>query len=257
MDVGILPPPPPPAALAEEAEAAVVEAETPALPPTIRDDSITLQPTKLSQIPKERLSAEYKTPKQLLSDIKFFFTNYGKSLQTERRRFKAMTPSQRRSLPALKRLHNQITGRLQASSDEGGSDKRIGIVLSAGDYLRDEVRNIILSMPGTLSAVKVNEMKIDINIMDEGRSDGTEVGDRIIKRAPMGGVMSKGEGITKYIPSSGDSGGDPEMRAPRRKGRGIQMLGAQKRTQVTTANRMVKNNPFQRSRPTMRLKYFA
>ena len=167
-----------------------------------------------------------------------------------------MTASQRRSLPALKRLHNQITGRLQASSDEG-SDKRIGIVLSAGDYLRDEVRNIILSMPGTLSAVGVNEMKIDINIMDSSKSDGTEVGDRIIKRAPMGGVMSKGEGITKYIPSSGDSGGDPEMRAPRRKGRGIQMLGAQKRTQVTTATRMVKNNPFQRSRPTMRLKYFA
>ena len=213
-------------------------------PRTAPSEAPDLLPTKIDAIPEVRLSPSNKSAAALVDDIRYFLKNFPKALKSEKASFAKISKT---SVPLLTRLHAKIVGKLKPSGPEGAG-KKVGIVLDGKAYIASEVRKLM--MGSDMRNLRPGDMVIDVADDPLKPKDG-DVGGWDVKKSHSGGVAAQREAIYRAMPSE-----NPEAEPKKRKkGRGIQMLPSAERNLMTASNRMARNNPFQRERKTMRLKF--
>ena len=226
------------------------QSETPSGP---RGEPFVL-PTAIDSIPPARLSSSFKSVAELNSDIRYFLKNFATILKPEAAAYKKVD---KKSLPLLIRLHSRIVGKLspKVNSETG---KKIGVVLDAKAYIAAEVKRLM--QESTFSQMRPDDVVVDVGQNDPEQKDVKDIGDFEVKRSADGGLSSRRESIYRYAPTEGDPavGLQGKSAKQKKKPRRLNMLPAEQINQSTTAQRLVKQNPFLRSdRRTNRLIYLS
>ena len=217
-------------------------------------DDLQPLPSKSDFIPPMRLGTRGKDVRELLDDISFFMKNFKSQLKREGDFFKQIDKT---NLSQVRELHDRIVGKLapkQKSKDEG---KRVGIVVNADDYIREQMKRILQEQ--TFSSLRPQDVVIDVGSRRaEGReSDNKDFGDFQVKRTIDGGLASKREAVYRYMPSERDDQvGERDLSTlQKRKPKRLALPKSRLNNERTTAIRMNLNNPFRVPQKTMKLKY--
>ena len=222
--------------------------------PTRRREEPFVLPTAIDSIPPARLSSSFKTVAELNSDIRYFLKNFASILKPEAAAYKKLD---KKSLPLLIRFHSRIVGKLSPSvNSETG--RKIGVVLDAKAYIESEVKRLM--QESTFSQMRPDDVVVDVGQNDPEQKDVKDIGDFEVKRSADGGLSSRRESIYRYAPTEGDPavGLQGKSAKQKKKPRRLNMLPAEQINQSTTAQRLVKQNPFLRSdRRTNRLIYLS
>ena len=216
-------------------------------------DDLQPLPSKSDFIPPMRLGTRGKDVKELLDDISFFMKNFKSQLKKEGEFFKQIDKT---NISQVRELHDRIVGKL-APKQKTEKDKRVGIIVNADDYIREQMKRILQEQ--TFSSLRPQDVVIDVGSKRaEGReSDNKDFGDFEVKRTIDGGLASKREAVYRYMPSEKDDEvnevGKSEIQ--RKKPRRLELPKTKLNNQRTTAIRMNLNNPFRVPQKTMKLRY--
>ena len=224
-------------------------APAPAQPPAERKrpkESSILDPTPVTSvdlIPNERRSAEFKTAKQLRSDIEFFFESFPDMLEKEMREYIRVNKTSKKE---LSRFHRKIMGKLQPSESISPEQKKVGVVISADEYIKQAINKALIDAK-MLSMNPADVVELSVKGADK-KEDTESYGSYEVKKSKSGKLSAQKEPIYRYVPKVNEEA----EREPR-----SSMLRVKKReTLPQTAKRQVRNNPFlQRQTNSIRLKY--
>ena len=97
-------------------------------------------PTKAELIPKIRLSTRGKDIKELLDDINYFLSNFKSQLKKEKDFFSKVD---KKNINQLRELHGRIVGKLQPNLPARETDKKVGVVINADEYIREQMKRIL------------------------------------------------------------------------------------------------------------------
>jgi len=217
--------------------------------------SVPINATKAELIPKERLSAEGKSVKELLSDILYFFQNFPKQLKSIRSKWNKLPMAQKKNEAVLKRYHGMIVGTLQpeGSKADEGKEAKVGIVVDAEQYIEMKMREIMLD--SRFANMQPAEL-IDVN---EGikKKKASDMGAFEVRQGLRGGKsFIQREPVYKAISTSQPEQVAVQMRPagkatqPKR----FSLMPAKQMNLATTAKKFNNANPFARSVPTITLK---
>ena len=209
-------------------------------------ESAILDPTPVTSvdlIPNERRSAEFKTAKQLRSDVEFFFESFPEMLEKEMREYIRVNKTSKKELA---RFHRKIMGKLQPSESVSPEQKKVGIVISADEYIKQAINKALIDAK-MLSMNPADVVELSVKGADK-KDDTESYGSYEVKKSKSGKLSAQKEPIYRYVPKVNEEA----EREPR-----SSMLRVKKReTLPQTAKRQVRNNPFlQRQTNTVRLKY--
>jgi len=235
---------------AAAAAAPAAPAPEPAQPPAERKrpkESSILDPTPVTSvdlIPNERRSAEFKTAKQLRSDIEFFFESFPDMLEKEMREYIRVNKTSKKE---LSRFHRKIMGKLQPSESISPEQKKVGVVVSADEYIKQAINKALIDA----KMLSMNPADVvELSVKGEDKKDDTQsYGSYEVKKSRSGKLAAQKEPIYRYVPKVNEE----QEREPRRSA-GLQLR--KRETLPQTAKRQVRNNPFLRTPNTsVRLKY--
>jgi hypothetical protein len=145
----------------------------------------------------------------------------------------------------LKRVHKQIVAKLRAGK-KPESDKKIGIIISGSEFIKEKLKEIILE--NSINGLSAQDLLI--NVEGKEKEKVSDVGTYEIKVGADGMPSAKKEPIYRYIPE--------EKQAPvrlKRKPARIPLPQTKYRGLEQTAKMEVRNNPFAKKQPSIRLKY--
>ena len=236
-----------------EAEPAVEPAVAPAVAP-VADEPITATEPAVSTeikrsvstveqpsfgstkdaIPKKRLISDGKSAVQLYNDILYFkknFPNETKNIEFD---------SRNRNPEYLLRKHKEFVSKLKPDGPDG--DKKVGVIITASEYIKDKLKEIILE--NSINGLTAKDLIVDI----EGEADTSEdIQSYEFKTGPNGMPFARKEPIYKYIPES-----NPQIQLTKGK---IPNTVTKYRGLEVTARQQVRQDPFVKPRKTIRLKY--
>jgi Arc/MetJ-type ribon-helix-helix transcriptional regulator len=210
-------------------------------------ESAILDPTPVTSvdlIPNERRSAEFKTAKQLRTDIEFFFESFPDMLEKEMREYIRVNKTSKKE---LSRFHRKIMGKLQPSDSVSPEQKKVGIVISADEYIKQAINKALIDA----KMLSMNPADVvELSVKGADKKDNTEsYGSYEVKKSESGKLAAQKEPIYRYVPKVIEE----QEREPRRTA-GLQLR--QRETKPQTAKRQIRNNPFlQRHTNNVRLKY--
>ena len=209
-------------------------------------ESAILDPTPVTSvdlIPNERRSAEFKTAKQLRSDVEFFFESFPEMLEKQMREYIRVNKTSKKELA---RFHRKIMGKLQPSESVSPDQKKVGIVISADEYIKQAINKALIDAK-MLSMNPADVVELSVKGADK-KEDTESYGSYEVKKSKSGKLSAQKEPIYRYVPKVNEEA----EREPR-----SSMLRVKKReTLPQTAKRQVRNNPFlQRQTNSVRLKY--
>jgi hypothetical protein len=212
-------------------------------------DKLQPLPSKSDFIPPMRLGTRGKDIKELLDDISYFMKNFKSQLKREGEFFKQID---KKNISQVRELHDRIVGKL--APKQKSEAKRVGIVLNADDYIREQMKRILQEQ--TFSNLRPQDVVIDVGKREAG-TDNKDFGDFEIKRTIDGGLASKREAVYRYMPTENDTQVNAEDLTEReqRKPKRISLPKPRLNNERTTAIRMNVRNPFRVPQKTMKLKY--
>lgn len=155
------------------------------------------QPNKIDEIPNSRLSVDFKDKKELMEDIKYFFDNFGSVLKSEQSQYRS---SNKNNIDVLKRIHKKIVGRLQV--DKSKSNKRMGVILSGDDFIKQKINEILLSKQ--MAGTNAKDLTVDIESKEKKDSDVNDIGLYEVKTASGGREAYRREPVYRLMPSEND-----------------------------------------------------
>lgn len=216
-------------------------------------DDLKPLPSKSDFIPPMRLGTRGKDLKDLLDDIMFFMENFKGQLKKESEFLKKVDTS---NIDQVRELHNRIVAKL-APKEKREEGKRIGIVVNADEYIREQMKKILQEQ--TFSSLRPDDVVIDVGSKRvEGRdSDNKDFGDFAVKRTIDGGLASTREAVYRYMPSENDPdvGEEGQTNRQRKKPNRLSMPKPRLNNERTNAIRMNVRNPFRVPQKTIKLKY--
>ena len=217
------------------------------------DIDINRVPTKIELIPKERLSAEDKSIKQLQDDIEYFYREFKEKLKNIRK-------TKSNNLSILKRFHKRITGLLGGNLDlskdlsKDDTDKKtMGIVIKGSEFIKEKLKEIILE--SSIDGLSAQDLLI--NISDESTGDKSkDAGQYQFKTNKISGkTYASGEPVYRYILNEDPEQTDKQSAVYKQPIHKIPNPKTMFRSQVITSRKAVANNPFiNANQPTIRLK---
>ena len=208
--------------------------------------------TKAELIPKERLSSRGKDIKELLNDINYFLSNFKSQLKKEKDFYNKVD---KKNINQLRELHARIVGKLQPNLPPIEKDKKVGVVINADEYIREQMKRILNE--STFSNLRPSDVVIDVgNRKAEGR-DTADYGDFEIKKTLDGGLAVQREAVYRYMPSENDDRVNEEnlTERQRKKPNRLALPKSRLNNERTNAIRQTINNPFRRPQKTVKLKY--
>ncbi len=229
------------AAVADEpitADESAVTATEPAVSTEIKRSVTTAEQPSFGStkdsIPKKRLISDGKSAVQLYNDIVYFkknFPNETKNIEFD---------SRNRNPEYLLRKHKEFVAKLKPDGPE--ADKKVGVIITASEYIKDKLKEIILE--NSINGLTAKDLIIDI----EGEADTSEdIQSYEFKTGPNGMPFARKEPIYKYIPES-----NPQIQLTKGK---IPNTVTKYRGLEVTARQQVRQDPFVKPRKTIRLKY--
>ena len=213
------------------------------------DIDIDRVPTKIELIPKERLSAEDKSIKQLQDDIDYFYREFKEKLKNIRK-------TKSNNLSILKRFHKRITGLLGGNLDLSKDDtdkKTMGVVIKGSEFIKEKLKEIILE--SSIDGLSAQDLLI--NISDESTGDKSkDAGQYQFKTNKISGkTYANGEPVYRYILNEDPEQTDKQSAVYKQPIHKIPNPKTMFRSQVITSRKAVANNPFiNANQPTIRLK---
>ena len=215
-------------------------------------DDLKPLPSKSDFIPPMRLGTRGKDLKDLLEDIMFFMKNFKGQLKKEAEFLKKVDTS---NIDQVRELHNRIVGKLAPKERGGGEGKRIGVVVNADEYIREQMKKILQEQ--TFSSLRPDDVVIDVGSRASEGRDTKDFGDFAIKRTIDGGLASSREAIFRYMPNENDEevGEKGQTEKQRKKPNRLSLPKPRLNNERTNAIRMNVRNPFRVPQKTMKLKY--
>jgi hypothetical protein len=184
-------------------------------------------PTDINKIPQSRKSAEFKTKKQLINDIYYFFKNYKLVLQDEIQLMPKM-----KTTAQLKELHNRIVGKLSTSEmDEPEKQEGPRLFINAEDYINNRIRQLIAEH-GLDGLAPVDF--VDLNKQPD---DTTNVGSYTLKKNKAGLAVANRAPVFRSIPTTRPT-------PPQKKHIHLKTMPTQEWSKANVANRLSLDNPF-------------
>jgi hypothetical protein len=253
---GAPPPPPPP----PQQAGAQVQQPPPSPFGQTRDPVLAgmsggeLPPTKAELIPKERLSTEGKSAKELMGDIMYFFKNFAQQLKPIKAKWDKLSKRQKSNEAVLKRYHGMIVGRLQPEGSKAeAKEGQVGIVVDAEQYIEMKMREIMLD------ARFANMQPADLIDVNEGmkKKQASDMGAFEVRQGLRGGKsFIQREPVYKAISTSQPEQIAQQMRPPGKatQPKRFSLMPAKQINLATTAKKFNSANPFARSIPTITLK---
>ena len=215
--------------------------------------NIQALPTKAELIPKERLSSRGKDIKELLNDINYFLSNFKSQLKKEKDFYNKVD---KKNINQLRELHGRIVGKLQPNLPPIQTDKKVGVVINADEYIREQMKRILNE--STFSNLRPSDVVIDVgNRKAEGR-DTADYGDFEVKKNLLdGGLAVQREAVYRYMPSENDDmvNEKDQTQIQRKKPNRLALPKSRLNNERTNAIRQTVNNPFRRPQKTVKLKY--
>jgi hypothetical protein len=224
--------------------------------PDMRTEIDDLQPlpSKADFIPPMRLGTSGKDINELLEDIMYFMKNFKGQLKREGEIFKEVDKT---NIEQLRKLHNKIVGKLAPKQKKEEQGKKIGIIVNADEYIREQMKKILNEQ--VFSNLRPQDVVIDVGSRAaEGRdTNNKDFGDFSVKRTIDGGLASTREAVFRYMPSQNDQdvGEEGNTEKQRKKPNRITMPKSRLNNERTNAIRMNVRNPFRIPQKTMKLKY--
>ena len=209
-------------------------------------------PTKAELIPKERLSTRGKDIKELLNDINYFLSNFKSQLKKEKDFYNKVD---KKNINQLRELHGRIVGKLQPNLPARETDKKVGVVINADEYIREQMKKILNE--STFSNLRPSDVVIDVgNRKAEGRNT-SDYGDFEVKKTLDGGLAVQREAVYRYMPSENDDmvNEEDQTQRQRKKPNRLALPKSRLNNERTNAIRQTVNNPFRRPQKTVKLKY--
>lgn len=147
----------------------------------------------------------------------------------------------------LSRFHRKIMGKLQPSDSVSPDQKKVGIVISADEYIKQAINKALIDAK-MLSMNPADVVELSVKGTDK-KDDTESYGSYEVKKSRSGKLAAQKEPIYRYVPKVNEE----QEREPRRTA-GLQLR--QRETKPQTAKRQVRNNPFlKRNTNNVRLKY--
>ena len=209
-------------------------------------------PTKAELIPKERLSTRGKDIKELLNDINYFLSNFKSQLKKEKDFYNKVD---KKNINQLRELHGRIVGKLQPNLPAREKNKKVGVVINADEYIREQMKKILNE--STFSNLRPSDVVIDVgNRKAEGRNTA-DYGDFEVKKTLDGGLAVQREAVYRYMPSENDDmvNEEDQTQRQRKKPNRLALPKPRLNNERTNAIRQTVNNPFRRPQKTVKLKY--
>ena len=198
-------------------------------------------PSKIDLIPPERLSSEFKSAKELESDIEYFFKTFPKPLEKIKK-----TYSKAKKTPQyLKRTHKRIVAVLRAGAKE--SKEKVGVIIEGSEFIKDKLREIYLE--------EINKgltaEDLIMNVQKEEKTGKEDIGFYEIKTGPSGKEHSQREPIYSAVPEGEEFDAKKEFKKePAR----LKTLPTEYRSRFTYEDAIAKNNPFIRPQSKIQLR---
>ena len=198
-------------------------------------------PSKIDLIPPERLSSEFKSAKELESDIEYFFKTFPKPLENIKK-----TYSKAKKTPQyLKRTHKRIVAVLRAGAKE--SKEKVGVIIEGSEFIKDKLREIYLE--------EINKgltaEDLIMNVQKEEKTGKEDIGFYEIKTGPSGKEHSQREPIYSAVPEGEEFDAKKEFKKePAR----LKTLPTEYRSRFTYEDAIAKNNPFIRPQSKIQLR---
>ena len=198
-------------------------------------------PSKIDLIPPERLSSEFKSAKELESDIEYFFKTFPKPLENIKK-----TYSKAKKTPQyLKRTHKRIVAVLRAGAKE--SKEKVGVIIEGSEFIKDKLREIYLE--------EINKgltaEDLIMNVQKEEKTGKEDIGFYEIKKGPSGKEHSQREPIYAAVPEGEEFDAKKEFKKePAR----LKTLPTEYRSRFTYEDAIAKNNPFIRPQSKIQLR---
>ena len=198
-------------------------------------------PSKIDLIPPERLSSEFKSAKELESDINYFFKTFPKQLENIKK-----TYSKAKKTPQyLKRTHKRIVAILRAGAKE--SKEKVGVIIEGSEFIKDKLREIYLE--------EINKgltaEDLIMNVEKETAKDKSDIGFYEIKKGASGKEHSQREPIYSKIPEGAEF--DPKKEFSKKPAR-LNTLPTEYRSRFTYENTLYENNPFTKPQSRIQLR---
>jgi hypothetical protein len=215
-------------------------------------DDLKPLPSKSDFIPPMRLGTRGKDLKDLLEDIMFFMKNFKGQLKKEAEFLKKVDTS---NIDQVRELHNRIVAKLAPKERKEGEGKRIGVVINADEYIREQMKKILQEQ--TFSSLRPDDVVIDVGSKAAEGRDTKDFGDFAIKRTIDGGLASSREAIFRYMPNENDEevGEKGQTEKQRKKPNRLSLPKSRLNNERPNAIRMNVRNPFRVPQKTMKLKY--
>ena len=198
-------------------------------------------PSKIDLIPPERLSSEFKSAKELESDINYFFKTFPKQLE----KIKKTYVKAKKSPEYLKRTHKRIVAILRAGAKE--SKEKVGVIIEGSEFIKDKLREIYLE---EISKGLTAEDLI-MNVEKEKSKEKGDIGFYEIKKGASGKEHSQREPIYGKVPIGDEFNPKDEFtKKPAR----LNTLPTEYRSRFTYENTMYNNNPFTKPQSRIQLR---
>jgi len=209
-------------------------------------------PTKAELIPKIRLSSRGKDIKELLDDINYFLSNFKSQLKKEKDFFSKVD---KKNINQLRELHGRIVGKLQPNLPARETDKKVGVVINADEYIREQMKRILNE--STFSNLRPSDVVIDVGSRKAEGRDTKDFGDFEVKKTLDGGLAVQREAVYRYMPSENDDmvNEEGQTQRQRQKPNRLALPKSRLNNERTNAIRQTINNPFRRPQKTVKLKY--
>jgi hypothetical protein len=203
-------------------------------------------PNKIDLIPKERLSADFKSAGELQNDIEYFFKMFPTLLRQIKQSYDNFP---NKTLPYLRRIHRQIVALLQGGK---GEKKKIGVILEGEEFIKQKLKEIILEM----KAEGMTNEDLLVNVEGEDETKKNDFGNYEVVAGESGLLHSQREPVYRYIPKTLKTVvpaekvlEDKAMRAR------TQNLPTRFRSLYTYNANRNQNNPFTKPTSQIKLKY--
>jgi hypothetical protein len=244
-----LPPPPPqPPQQQQQVETTDIQGRAEGQPIVERKVKSGLEdiPNKIDLIPKERLSADFKSAGELQNDIEYFFKMFPTLLRQIKQSYDNFP---NKTLPYLRRIHRQIVALLQGGK---GEKKKIGVILEGEEFIKQKLKEIILEM----KAEGMTNEDLLVNVEGEDETKKNDFGNYEVVAGESGLLHSQREPVYRYIPKTLKTVvpaekvlEDKAMRAR------TQNLPTRFRSLYTYNANRNQNNPFTKPTSQIKLKY--
>jgi hypothetical protein len=196
-------------------------------------------PSKIDLIPPERLSAEFKSAKELESDIQYFFKTFPKQLATIKKNYQKA----KKTPEYLKRTHKRIVALLRAGAKE--TKEKVGVIIEGSEFIKDKLREIYLEeINNGLTAED-----LIMNVEQQEKDKNQDIGFYEIKKGASGKDHSQREPVYKSIPE-----GQPLELKGKSKPKRLAEIPTKYRSMYTYEKDKFDNNPFQEKQPRIILR---